>query len=145
MAESSFVAIAGAGRRYSIGGTHFEVRGVSEELGGSFSLLEFDGPAGPWTVPHVHEHGREAFYVLDGQFTFLVDTEDRELGPGDFLSIAPGTVHMIRAGASGGRLLCLTPPGLERMFIEMSELGPEALTDPAIRRALAERHDSKPS
>ena len=117
---------------------------MSEELGGSFSLLEFDGPPGPWTVPHVHVRGREAFYILEGEFTFLVGAEERELAPGDFLSVAPGTVHMIRAGASGGRLLCFTPPGLERMFIEMSELDPDALTDPAIRRGLAERHDSVP-
>ncbi|MEO6043369.1 MAG: cupin domain-containing protein [Tepidiformaceae bacterium] len=145
MAEESVVAIAGQGRGYSIGQTHFEVRALSEQLGGAFSLLEFEGPEGAWTVPHIHQHGRESFYVLAGEFAFLLGNEERSLKPGDFISISPGTIHMIRAGVSGGRLLCFTPAGLERMFIEMSALGPQALADPEIRRGLSERHDSVPS
>ena len=138
MAEAWVVAIAGAGRRYAIGETHSEVFTTSDELGGGFRLIEFEGPGGPWTVPQVREKGRESFYILEGAFTFLVGDENRKLEQEDFLSVAPGTIHMIRAGASGGCLLCLTPPGLERVFIELSELSPDALTDREIRRGPGE-------
>ena len=144
MAEAWVVAIAGAGRRYAIGETHSEVRATSDDLGGGFRLIEFDGPGRPWTFPQVREKGRESFYILEGAFAVLVGDENRELEQEDFLSDAPGTIHMIRAGASGGCLLWLTPTGLERVFIELSELSPDALTDREVRRDLASRHDSAP-
>lgn len=145
MASGSVVAKSGAGAHYSIGQTKFEVRADTASLGGDFALMEFAGGEGPWTVPHVHRHGRESFYVLDGRFTFRIGDEEHPASPGDFVSVAPGTVHMIRAGANGGRLLALVPAKLEAMFVEMSGLGPEALTDPATRADLARRHDSVPS
>ena len=145
MQEESLVARAGEGEHYAIGQTRFDVRVRSEALGGAFGVLEFSGAEGPWTVPHVHRNGRESFYVLDGRFTFRLGDEDHEAAVGDFVTVAAGTVHTIRAGAGGGRLLAWVPGKLEAMFIEMSELGPEALTDPATRAGLAQRHDSTPA
>jgi len=143
--DASLVATRGQGPRYSIGTTTFEVRVASDQLGGAFGVLEFSGAEGPWTVPHVHRNGRESFYVLDGEFEFRLGEQMVAARAGDFVTVAPNTVHMIRAGAGGGRLLALVPGQLEAMFIEMSQLGPEALTDPAVRAGLAERHDSVPA
>ena len=36
----------------------------------AFTLAEFTGGEGPWTVPHIHHAMEESFYVLDGQYTF---------------------------------------------------------------------------
>ena len=38
---------------------------------GAFTLAEFTGGPGPWTVPHIHQAMEESFYVLDGAFTFF--------------------------------------------------------------------------
>ena len=145
MAEASLVAFQGEGRHFSIGSTKFEVRIASDHLGGAFGVLEFTGGEGPWTVPHVHKNGRESFYVLEGEFEFRLGDEDVRARVGDFVTVAPNTVHMIRAMASAGRLLALVPGQLEAMFIEMSQLGAEALTDPIVRAGLAARHDSVPA
>lgn len=144
MAESSLVAKQGSGAHYAIGSTNFELRVPAEQTGDAFGVIEFRGVEGPWTVPHVHKNGRESFYILAGNFTFNLGGEEREAGPGDFVSVAPNTVHSFRAGPGGGRILAFVPGKLEAMFIEMSQLGPEALTDPAIRAGLAQRHDSTP-
>jgi quercetin dioxygenase-like cupin family protein len=145
MNEVSLVAVEGAGQHFVIGSTRFEVRVPADQLGGAFGVLEFSGPDGPWTVPHVHRTGRESFYVLAGDFEFLLGDEHVKAHAGDFVTVAPNTVHMIRAGSGGGKLLALVPGQLEAMFIEMSRLGPEALTDPAVRADLAARHDSIPA
>jgi quercetin dioxygenase-like cupin family protein len=145
MTEASLVAHAGAGEHFAIGTTNFEVRVSSDKLGGAFGVLEFSGAEGPWTVPHVHRLGRESFYVLAGEFTFQMGDEQVSARVGDFVTVAPNTVHMIRAGVGGGRLLAFVPGQLEAMFIEMSELGPESLTDPSVRAGLAARHDSIPA
>jgi len=34
---------------------------------GAFTLAEFTGGQGPWTVPHIHREMEESFYVLDGE------------------------------------------------------------------------------
>jgi quercetin dioxygenase-like cupin family protein len=111
----------------------------------AFTLAEFTGAAGSWTVPHIHQAMEESFFVLDGEFTFTVGEEEALLGSGAYILVPRGTRHMIRAGSSGGRLLALmVPGGLERMFVELAELPPGALTDPAARAAVSARHDSVP-
>ena len=106
---------------------------------------EFSGGEGPWTVPHVHQHTEESFYVLDGAFTFTLGTDDLEAGPGSFVRVPPGTRHELRAAAGGGRLLTLwVPGGTEAMFVELSRMPPGSLRDPKARKAISERFDSIP-
>lgn len=116
-----------------------------EKTGGAFALTEFRGAEGPWTVPHIHQRMEESFYILDGAFVFTVDGRDIEAGPGAFLMVPRGTPHVLRAIEGGGTMLCMfTPGGLERMFLELGQLPAASITDPAVRAAIATRHDSVP-
>jgi quercetin dioxygenase-like cupin family protein len=47
-----------------------------------FHAHRFQGGEGAWTVPHLHRHMEESFYVLDGTFTLTVGAERHEAGPG---------------------------------------------------------------
>ncbi len=112
----------------------------------AFTLAEFSGGEGSWTVPHVHRGMEESFFVLDGQFTFAVGGETIPAHPGSYILIPRGTRHVIAAGAGGGRLLGLmVPGGLEEMFSELAGLPPDSITDPAVRAAISARHDSVPA
>lgn len=116
-----------------------------EETGGGFSVAEFHGQEGAWTVPHIHERMEESFYVLDGSFVFTLDTREVTAKQGDFVMVPRGTPHLIRAGAGGGALLAIfTPAGLERMFLELGRLPAASITDPAVRADISKRHDSVP-
>ena len=111
-----------------------------------FTLTDFKGGEGVWTVPHLHRHMEESFYVLDGIFTFTVGEERHDAGPGTYVLIPRGTAHAMEAGAGGGQLLTLmVPGGLEQMFIELGTLPPNAIRDPDIRRTISERFDSVPT
>jgi quercetin dioxygenase-like cupin family protein len=70
---------------------------------GAFTLAEFTGGPGSWTVPHVHRELEESFYVLDGEFTFAVGEQEIAAGPGVYVLVPRGTRHGITAGAEGGR------------------------------------------
>jgi quercetin dioxygenase-like cupin family protein len=112
----------------------------------AFTLAEFTGGDGPWTVPHIHRAMEESFYVLDGQYTFTVGEEKVPAGPGAYVLVPRGTRHTISAGAGGGRLLALmVPGGLEEMFFELATLPPDSITDPAVRAAISARYDSSPA
>jgi quercetin dioxygenase-like cupin family protein len=119
---------------------------VAEQTGGAFAVGEFSGIEGPWTVPHVHQHTEESFYVLDGAFTFTLGAEDVEAGPGSFIRVPPGTRHELRAAPGGGRVLTLwVPGGTEAMFVELSRMPPGSIRDPEARKAISMRFDSIPT
>jgi quercetin dioxygenase-like cupin family protein len=115
------------------------------ETNGAFAVGEFRGGSGLWTVPHVHRAMEESFYVLEGTFTFTCGEREIEAGPGAFVLVRRGTAHVMRAHERGGALLTtFVPGGLEEMFLELSRLGPDAITDPAVRARVAQRFDSVP-
>ena len=122
------------------------IAGGEAVTGQAFTLSEFTGSGGPWTVPHVHRSTQESFFVVEGEFTFTVGDETIELSAGGYVLVPPDTRHMIHAGPGGGRLLALmVPGGLEDMFFALSELPPGGLTDPAVRASISDRFDSVPA
>lgn len=130
---------------YRLGVVDFRVLAGSDRTDGAFALGEFSGAEGTWTVPHIHATSLEAFYVLDGRFTFTLGEDDFEAETGSFVLIPRGTRHLMRAEAGGGRFLTLwTPGGLEQMFVELSRLSPDALRDPDVRKAVSAQFDSIP-
>ena len=137
----------GEGRTVNLGIIQMRVLAAGEATTSrAFTLAEFTGGEGPWTVPHLHRGMEESFFVLDGEFTFAVGEEKIPAGPGSYILVPRGTRHVITAGAGGGRLLGLmVPGGLEEMFFELADLPSDSITDPAVRAAIAARHDSVPA
>lgn len=130
---------------HHIGIIDFKVIAATGDTDGSFSLGEFSGGEGTWTVPHVHATCIEAFYVLDGRFTFTLGRDEYEATPGSFVLVPRNVRHLMRAEAGGGRFLTLwTPGGLEAMFVELGRLAPGAILDPEVRKAISARYDSIP-
>jgi mannose-6-phosphate isomerase-like protein (cupin superfamily) len=133
------------GDTLNLGAITLRLLAVAEQTGGGFAVGEFSGGEGPWTVPHVHQHSDESFYVLNGAFTFTLGTEDVPAGPGSFVRVPRGTRHELRAGSGGGRVLTLwVPGGTEAMFVALSRMPPGSLRDPEARKAISARFDSIP-
>jgi len=135
------------GRTVNLGVIQMRVLAAGEATTNhAFTLAEFTGGQGAWTVPHVHREMEESFFVLDGEFTFAVGEQEIAAGPGSYILVPRGTRHEITAGAGGGRLLTLmVPGGLEEMFYELADLPPDSVTDPAVRSTISARHDSIPA
>jgi mannose-6-phosphate isomerase-like protein (cupin superfamily) len=65
------------------------------ESGGARTEVEFAIEEGGF-VPggeHVHDHCAEHFELQQGSIAFVLDGEERTLGPGDRLTVEPGTWH----------------------------------------------------
>ena len=137
----------GEGRTVNLGVIQMRVLAAGETTtNGAFTLAEFTGGQGLWTVPHIHRETQESFFILDGEFTFTVGDQQIPAGPGSYILVPRGTRHEITAGAEGGRFLTLmVPGGLEEMFFELADLPPDSITDPAVRAAISARHDSIPA
>jgi quercetin dioxygenase-like cupin family protein len=99
----------------------------SELTGGAFEVIEDVRNEGEGPAPHVHHQTDEAFYVLEGLFTFIKDDQEIEAGQGGFVFIPHGTRHCYRARSAGARLLILVvPAGLEVFLKELDRLLPPA-------------------
>ena len=80
------------------------------------------GYAGP--PAHRHLRNDEAFFVLEGAFTFRVGDETVDVGPGGFVFVPMGAVHtFVNRGTTPGRMLQIfSPADFEGYFEELAEL-----------------------
>jgi mannose-6-phosphate isomerase-like protein (cupin superfamily) len=120
----------------------------SHRTGGAYTLFEVATQPGSGPPPHVHHREDESFYVLEGEFEFLIGGETLRVGAGSLLYFPKGTLHAHRVlGEAVGRMLVTQTPGglYERFFDEVGKLVEDegrmfVVEDkPEIRRIAAER------
>src|SRR3712207_3442322 len=66
---------------------------TSEQTQGSIGLLEATSPPGAGPPRHIHHSCDELFYVLEGEFLFLVGDRQGAAPPGTLVFIPRGVVH----------------------------------------------------
>jgi mannose-6-phosphate isomerase-like protein (cupin superfamily) len=99
------------------------VKATGGQTHGAFGLVEQLLPPGfssPW---HLHHREDEAFYVVEGEMTFICGNDRVKAGPGAYVYGPRGVPHGFRVeGSSPARLLLLNAPaGFEQFVVEMSE------------------------
>lgn len=101
----------------------------AEDTGGEWELVEQLCPRG--FAPPIHSHSREAeaFYVLDGELTFVLGEERLPGSPGSFVYVPRDTKHSFVVESPVARFLSFAIPANLGSFIK--ELG-----QPATVRAL---------
>jgi mannose-6-phosphate isomerase-like protein (cupin superfamily) len=94
------------------------------DTGGAIGLLEGATPPGFGPPRHIHHRSDELFYVLDGDFQFLVGEQMVSATAGSFVFIPRGTVHApkIVGDRPGRAIVAFVPGGEERAFDEFAEL-----------------------
>jgi quercetin dioxygenase-like cupin family protein len=116
----------GEGRSLWVLGELVTYKTTSEQTGGAYSLFEVTTQPRVGPPPHVQHREDESFYVLEGQYEFLVEGRTIRAGAGSLIYVPRGALHAHKnVGTTTGRLLVSqTPGGLHEGFFE--ELGEEA-------------------
>ena len=147
MSESSIVS-AGQGKIVAARGSVMAFKAVAATTDGDFSLMERTvPPRGRRPLPHRHVNCSEAFWVLDGTVTFVLDGVPQRGGPDDFLLVPRGAAHTFgNDGDEPARLLVLHAPAADAYFVELEALwSREAPPTPDEERALMARHGMDPA
>ena len=108
------------------------VKATSEMTRGAFGLIEQVIPVGFASPYHVHRLEDEAFYVLEGQASFVCEGRWQKVRAGAFVFGPRDIPHGFRVeGTEPARFLILTTPGgFERFVAEMSEPATTAALPP---------------
>ena len=109
------------------------VKATTESTGGAFSMVHQVAPPGHATPYHLHRVEDEAFYVLDGEYTFICDGVKTVVRPGGYIFLPRKVPHGIRVSSSTpATMLILATPGTG--FVGMME----EMARPALERVLPE-------
>lgn len=107
---------------------------------GHWSLHERTAPPGARSTPHTHHELVEAFYVLEGDFEFVLGERTFAAGAGTFVLAPKGTRHGWSVGGdTAARMLVFFGPTAQFAFFEEQQALLEAGAGPAALRTLAER------
>jgi quercetin dioxygenase-like cupin family protein len=94
---------------------------VGHSEGAAYSLIEMVHPPSVGPALHRHPTGDEAFYVLEGEYEIRCGTDVFVGNEGSFVFVPRGMSHAYTVGPTGGRLLVVTPAGLERYFADVAD------------------------
>ena len=129
-------------RRYTARGSVMFFKALAEQDDGDLSLMERTlPPGGRRPPPHRHTNCSEAYFVLDGLVSVVVEGEEIAVGPEGFVLVPRGTAHTFgNAGDDEARLLVIHAPAMDAYFAGLHELWnrPEPPT-PDEERALMAR------
>jgi quercetin dioxygenase-like cupin family protein len=107
---------------------------------GAATVFETRVPHGAFVPPpHSHVGFEETVYVLEGNFSFVIDGEAQVLSVGQAVCIRRGQVHSFdNAGSADGAFLSVATPGVFRpqYFQEIAEVLNASPGGPPDREAL---------
>jgi len=128
-------------------GSQMLFKALAEQNGGDFSLMERRlPPAGRRPPPHRHTNCSEAYFVLNGLVSVVVEGEEILVGPEAFILIPRGTAHTFgNAGDDEARLLVIHAPAMDAYFAGLHELwNRDESPSPDEERALMTRFGMEP-
>lgn len=101
------------------------------DTGGVFEVLEYAGRQDDAAPVHIHPQASEAFYILEGKLTILLDQQEVQATAGSFSFIPPGEAHAFRIDSPTATFLqFMAPGGIFAFFEEIGESAPSAAIPP---------------
>jgi quercetin dioxygenase-like cupin family protein len=120
MTDRGYALPRAGGQEILFRGTRMHVK-VGHTEGAAYSLIEMAHPPNVGPALHRHPGGDEAFYVLEGEYEIRCGDDAFVGAPGYFVFVPRGAPHGYTVGPHGGRVLVITPAGLERYFAEVAD------------------------
>jgi mannose-6-phosphate isomerase-like protein (cupin superfamily) len=136
-----------AAKQYRARGSVMFFKALAEQNDGDFSLMERTlPPGGRRPPPHRHTNCSEAYFVLDGLVSVIVEGVERVVGPEGFVLVPRGTAHTFgNSTEEEARLLVIHAPAMDAYFAGLHELwNREAPPSPDEERALMARFGMEP-
>jgi len=109
-------------KTFDFHGSKFTIKVLTSESNGNYTILDVIHPSNVGPALHVHPKGPETFYIIEGDYEFILDSKSIMANPGDLVLVPKGVPHRFVVGNKGGHILVISPPELEFYFWEISKL-----------------------
>jgi quercetin dioxygenase-like cupin family protein len=103
-------------------GAKFTIKVLTSETNGSYTILDVIHPPKLGPALHLHPNGSETFYIIEGNYEFILDEKSIIGKPGDTIFVPKAAPHRFVVGEESGHALVISPPELEFYFFKVSEL-----------------------
>jgi quercetin dioxygenase-like cupin family protein len=104
----------------------FSFLATGEDTDGAYSLIHCYFRKNFFPPPHLHKYEDESFFILEGEFNFLVGGKKIIAGPGELVVLPKNVPHSFNLVTETAKALVLiTPAGFETIF---KEFGKPAVT-----------------
>ncbi|MGI9010295.1 MAG: cupin domain-containing protein [Nitrososphaeraceae archaeon] len=120
--KNGFALKEGKGTHISFRGTKMTVKVSSDDSEGKYSLIEMVHPPNIGPALHSHPDAPEAYYVLDGEYFIRFGEKTFTAKKNDLVLVPKGVIHNYQTGPEGGRMLVISPAGLEKYFEQVSNV-----------------------
>jgi quercetin dioxygenase-like cupin family protein len=112
-------------------------KALGQNTQGQYALMEIACNPEVIPPPHIHRHQDEAYYMLEGEVEFYLDSQTSLATPGTFVYSPKGQKHSFKnTGKTIARMLYwITPAGLEMFFAEVGKPVAAPLNPPVPDRA----------
>ncbi len=110
----------GEGRSLWVFGELVTYKTTGQQTGGAYSLFEVASRPGTGPPRHVQHREEEAFWVLEGEYEFLIEGLTLTASAGALIYVPKGTLHTHKNMAEdvSRMLVTQTPAGLSEKFFE---------------------------
>jgi mannose-6-phosphate isomerase-like protein (cupin superfamily) len=126
MKDSVVVVEPDMGDRFAAAGDIYTIKVGAEQTDGRYALIEAIVPPRSGPPPHLHTREIEAFWVLEGEITFM--TADRMIpaAKGSFVYVPVGVPHAFRnlSDAPARMLILASPAGFDLFIREIGKSQP---------------------
>jgi mannose-6-phosphate isomerase-like protein (cupin superfamily) len=89
---------------------------------GRYSLIEMSHPPNIAPALNIHPNAPEAYYVLEGEYLIECGRRTYHTKIGDFVFIPKGIPHIYKSSSNGGKVLVISPAGLQKYFKEVADI-----------------------
>lgn len=106
---------------FSVVGDRYTFLLTGAQTDGAYFVFEAFVLPGNGTPPHIHHREDEAFFIVDGEFEFVLDGNPVRVGAGGFVYGRRDVPHhFTNVGSVPGRMIVtVTPAGLDDFFAEI--------------------------
>lgn len=87
------------------------IKADADQTGGGFTVVEFLDFEGSSVPLHINDRWDRGFYVLDGEYLFVIGDDAVAASSGTWVFVPRNTPHAWRCDSAEGRLLNVTVPG----------------------------------
>lgn len=129
------------GRSFWVLGDLYTFKVTGNQTNGTLTVIEqvIQPQSGP--PPHIHQREDEAFYVLEGKFSFLFGDKQNVFEKGSFVYVPKGTLHTFKNidEQQGKLMVIIAPAGLEEFFYAIGTPANDISTPPDFDPAMMDK------